>query len=179
MPNVSSGSVVIGSAREHDLPRLGEIERAAATLLAGHGPAALLLETSPLPDLERARQQGRLWVAYGDGLPIGFAYVKLLEPHVAHLEEIDVHPAHARRGVGTGLLRTVCDWSRRQNYRAVTLTTFRDVPWNMPFYARRGFKVVGSDQLSPALREILHAEAERGFDASRRVAMHCELPLGA
>jgi hypothetical protein len=27
----------------------------------------------------------------------------------------------------------------RRRYPAVTLTTFRDVPWNAPFYTRLGF----------------------------------------
>jgi hypothetical protein len=34
-------------------------------------------------------------------------------------------------------------------YPAVTLRTFRDVPWNGPFYLRRGFAVVDSAALSP------------------------------
>ena len=53
----------------------------------------------------------------------------------------------------------------------VTLTTFRDVPWNMPFYARLGFTVISAAQLSPALRARVQDEARRGLDPLTRVAM--------
>jgi GNAT superfamily N-acetyltransferase len=58
----------------------------------------------------------------------------------------------------------------------VTLTTFRDVPWNGPFYERLGFRVVAGAELSAALRAIADDETRRGLDPSRRVAM--ERPCG-
>ena len=69
-----------------------------------------------------------------------------------HLEEIDVHPDHSRRGVGTRLVLHVCEWAAGQEYQLVTLTTFRDVAWNMPWYARLGFAVVPPERLSTGLR---------------------------
>jgi hypothetical protein len=51
------------------------------------------------------------------------------------------------------------------------LTTFRDVPWNMPFYARVGFEVIPPEQLSPALCSVVEEESRRGLDRTRRVAM--------
>jgi predicted N-acetyltransferase YhbS len=91
--------------------------------------------------------------------------------HATHLEELDVHPDHGWRRLGTRLVRTVCEWASVRGYRAVTLTTFRDVPWNVPFYARLGFEEVPGALLSPALRAILEDEAKRGLARSRRVAM--------
>jgi hypothetical protein len=64
-----------------------------------------------------------------------------------------------------------CDWTRQHACPALTLTTFRDVPWNMPFYARLGFEEIPPDGLSPALRSVLEDEARRGFDLARRVTM--------
>ena len=48
-------------------------------------------------------------------------------------------PASMRQGVGTRLLDRACEWARGQGYDAITLTTFADIAWNGPFYARRGF----------------------------------------
>jgi ribosomal protein S18 acetylase RimI-like enzyme len=107
---------------------------------------------------------------------VGFAHVELIEPDAAHLEEIDVHPDHGRRGLGTQLVSAVCEWAAKQGYGSVTLTTFRDVPWNMPFYARLGFQVIRSDQLSPALAVVIADEARRGLPTASRVAMRRMTP---
>jgi predicted N-acetyltransferase YhbS len=102
---------------------------------------------------------------------VGFAHVEILEPTVAHLEEIDVRPEHGRRGLGRRLVRAVCTWAESNGYQAVTLTTFRDVAFNMPFYARLGFEVIPSEELSTALRVVVQDETRRGLDPGRRVTM--------
>ena len=56
-------------------------------------------------------------------------------------------------------------------YASVTLTTFRDVSWNMPFYAKLGFSVVPPHTLSAGLRAVVDDETRRGLDSSRRVVM--------
>lgn len=153
------------------MPLLRAIELAAARLLAGHVPESVLTETTSDEELKDAHARGRLWVALADDRPVGFADVKVLEPTVAHLEEIDVHPEHGRRGLGRRLVMAVCAWAASDGYRAVTLTTFRDIRWNMPFYARLGFEVIVPDELSPAWRSVIEDETIRGLDRARRVAM--------
>ena len=165
----------IRQARADDVVYLGPIELAAAQLLAGHAPESVLNETTDETELLIAQRQGLLWVALADDVPIGFAHLKLLEPEAVHLAEIDVHPDHGRRGIGTQLVRAVCDWAATNSYRYITLTTFRDVRWNMPFYARLGFEVIPSTGLTPALISIIEDEARRGLDTDRRVAMRIEL----
>jgi GNAT superfamily N-acetyltransferase len=161
----------ITAARREDLARLPAIELAAAQLLAGHAPPSVLTETTSLEVLEDARRAGHLWVALADDLPVAFAHVELVERDAAHLEEIDVHPRHGRRGLGTKLVLEVCQWADDKGYGAVTLTTFRDLPWNMPFYARLGFDVVAPARLSAPLRAIVEDETRRGLDPARRVVM--------
>src|SRR5262245_12532382 len=162
---------IITMARERDVGLLAAIELAAAMLLIGHAPASVLTETTSQDVLEKARRDGHLWVALVDDAPVGFAHVEVLEPHTVHLEEIDVSPEHGRRGLGTKLVMRVCEWSAKAGYRSVSLTTFRDVPWNMPFYVRLGFNVVPDSELSPALRGVVDDERRRGLDPSRRVVM--------
>ena len=158
------------------MPRIAPIELAAARLLVGHAPDAVLEEVTANEVLEAAQRDGRLWVALSDDVPVGFALVEMLEPDTVHLEEIDVHPDHGRRGLGTQLVRRVCQWAKTRGLGAVTLTTFRDVSWNMPFYARLGFEEVPADEFSPAIHETLDDEARRGLDPGRRVVMRWRSP---
>ncbi len=161
----------IAQARPEDLPRLPHVELAAAQLLRGHAPESVLNETTSQAELRKALGAGLLWVALADDEPVGFAHVELIDAVSAHLEEIDVLPAHGRRGLGTRLVMQVCTWAAASGYASVTLTTFRDVPWNMPFYARLGFRVVPPEELSPALRARVEDETRRGLDPSSRVVM--------
>ncbi len=57
----------------------------------------------------------------------------------AHLEQLSVSPEHAGRGIGRALLRAGCEWARANGYDEITLATYRDIPWNGPFYASEGF----------------------------------------
>lgn len=170
------GGYRIAVARPRDLPALGAIERSAAQLLRGHAPASVLEETTSESDFREAQSAGRLWLALADEVPVGLALVELLAPDLPHLEEVDVHPDHGRRGLGAALVRTVCDWARTSGYRELTLTTFRAVPWNMPFYRRFGFEEVPADEVRPELVAVVADETARGLDPHRRVVMRYRSP---
>jgi GNAT superfamily N-acetyltransferase len=165
----------IALARPTDLPLLPAIELAAARLLVGHAPESVLAEATSQEVLKRVQNDGHLWVALADDVPVGFARIEILERAAAHLDEIDVHPDHGRRGLGSKLVKAVCDWAAREGYSSVTLLTFRDVPWNMPFYARLGFEVVRANELSPELGALVQEETRRGLDPERRVVMRLSL----
>ena len=65
-------------------------------------------------------------------------------------------------------------WAAEKGYSAMTLTTYRDVAWNAPFYARRGFAVI--DDLPAGLAAIRAREQELGLDdVGPRVVMRREL----
>jgi GNAT superfamily N-acetyltransferase len=144
---------------------------AAAALLLGHAPESVLSETTAERDFREAQAQGRLWVALDGDVPVGFAHVEVFSTRAAHLEEVDVHPAHGRRGLGTRLVVAVREWAARSGYRELTLTTFREVPWNMPFYARLGFQEVPTGELTSDLMSVVRDETRRGLDPARRVVM--------
>ncbi len=73
--------------------------------------------------------------------PVGLCRMDAIEGIVpgAHLEQLSVHPDHAGRGIGRALLRAGCAWAAARGYAEITLATYRDVPWNGPFYASEGF----------------------------------------
>jgi len=161
----------IGPAHAADIDALPVIELAAAELLRGYAPDSVLTATTPPDTLGLAQREGRLWVARTDGIAVGFAQVDVLDSRTAHLEELDVLPDHGRRGLGTRLVEDVCRWAGSAGFESVTLTTFRDVPFNMPFYERLGLHTVPDAELSPALRRVVDNETRRGLDAWRRVVM--------
>jgi GNAT superfamily N-acetyltransferase len=174
--NVREGYAV-RSAVAADVPRLPEIERAAAVLFAEFGLADLFGRVlTPLEDLEQGLRMGRLWVATDpDDAPVGFALACVVGGN-AHLDEVDVLPEHGRRGVGAALVEAFLGWARESAFPGATLTTLRHVPWNAPFYERLGFRVLGQQELTPALSDLLRLEVERGLPAENRVAMY--KPLG-
>jgi hypothetical protein len=55
------------------------------------------------------------------------------------------------------------------------LTTYRDLSWNGPFYARLGFVEVDPQQAGPGHVEKLREEAEAGHDPARRCVMALRL----
>ena len=65
-------------------------------------------------------------------------------------------------------------WARGAGYRQVTLTTFRDVAWNAPFYARCGFRELPLADASPELLELRRLEGTHGLPNDRRILMRLE-----
>src|SRR5262249_4493876 len=152
---VSPADVRIRLARAAELPELQRVEREAGARFRGLGLLDHLLDHSlALTELSAHQRAGRVWVAAGaDERPLGFAVASVLDG-TAHLEELDVLPAAGRKGIGRRLVDTVCDWAKAQGFSAITLSTFRDVPWNGPFYERLGFRSLSPAELSPALRDV-------------------------
>ena len=124
-----------------------------------------------LTDLEAWRKAGRAWVTTDrDGHPVGFVVVDLIDGG-AHVEEISVLPQLGGKGHGMALMRHVEGWARRKGLATVTLTTFRDVPWNRPWYERRGYRVLAEDEWTPGLVARREEEAAHGLDPDQRVVM--------
>lgn len=163
---------------EH-VPALPAIELEAGQMLKGYAPDSVLAETTDGCTFADAVRDGRLWVALTGTRPVGFALVEMLADDLPHLEEIDVEPIHGRRGLGTALVRAVCEWATVSGYPMLTLTTFRSVPWNYPFYARLGFLAIPRKKLRPELAAVVSDEADRGLDPDTRVVMgyRCGTPL--
>jgi len=121
---------------------------------------------------------GHAWVAAEDDELVGFVIVDILDG-VPHIEEIDVALDRGERGHGTRLLDAVIDWARANNAPAITLTTFRDVPWNGPWYARHGFRVLAEHEITPELGARRRREEAEGLPAELRVTMRLALGDGA
>lgn len=163
---------VIRDAVAADLPHLPAIEAAAATLHASWlaDPSV----TTPVAELDAARARGHLMVAATAAAPVGFLVLEPLDGDL-FVAEVDVHPDHGRRGLGRRLMTAAADRARAAGAPRLVLTTMRDLPFNGPFYASLGFVAVPPDQLTPAWRAIVDAEARRGLPVARRDVMVLDL----
>ena len=101
---------------------------------------------------------------------VGFVMFAPL-PTRFYIEELDVLTAWAGRRIGAALLEQVDGLARKAGARRLVLSTFRDVPWNAPYYRRLGFDVIESGQLDAKLRAIRAAHVAHGLDESKRVFM--------
>jgi GNAT superfamily N-acetyltransferase len=167
--------VSVRRARQEDFGRLQAIQLAAGGAFRDVGMPAVA-DNPPLPkeSLTGYRQAGRAWVAadeYDD--PVGFVVVDVVD-ECAHIEQVSVHPAHARQRIGALLLDHVADWAKRHELHALTLITFRGVPWNAPYYERLGFRELSSAEVTPGLAVLLEHDVNQGTD-SARVSMRREL----
>lgn len=167
---------VIRVAREIDLPVLQDIERAALTVFVDWGRTEIGAYQPPtLEELGRHQQQARAWVAVNaHDRPVAYLLADIVDGN-AHIEQVSVHPSHARRGLGMALIEQAVAWAGQRGLGAVTLTTFTDVPWNAPYYERLGFRRLSGDELTPGLKAIRAREAAIGLDRWPRCCMRRDL----
>nr|WP_225311788.1 GNAT family N-acetyltransferase [Microbispora cellulosiformans] len=182
---------MIRQAEPADLAALPEIERAAD----GMFPPLGIVFPPGTTVVEECDNPARVIVAGRP--PVGFALIGVVDG-LTHLEQIAVHPGHANQGIGTRLLEAVCAITAMQaglaarttadptttamhtpaaraTAAAVTLTTFRDVPWNAPWYARRGFRVIPPHEWGPELSALVEHERALGIEVAPRVVMRKDL----
>ena len=167
--------VTIRVPRFDELESLRDIERLAGLLFADVGLTEVA-ENDPesVETLSGYLAPGRIWLIAEDDRPVGYGYVDVVDGH-AHLEQISVLPDRGRRGLGSRLLEHVGEWAVHGGYTAMTLTTFTDVPWNAPFYAKHHFHVMTEEEIGPQLRARRAHEGELGLDPARRVCMRRKL----
>jgi GNAT superfamily N-acetyltransferase len=175
MQTLGSG-YAIRSARVEELTLLAHIEQSAAVRFLDT-PYAFLVDAKPLPlDFVQQRfQAGQVWVAVDrEDTVIGFAVTREVDDTL-YLQEIDIDPKHGQKGLGYALVDTVRSWAKLSDYGVMSLSTFRDIPWNAPFYSKLGFRILDESELTAGFQQIRWQEREAGLPICDRVIMHCEL----
>lgn len=121
--------------------------------------------------LEDYQRDGRAWVSTDRAdYPVAYLLTVVVDA-AAHVQQVSVHPRHSGHRLGSALLDTAATWATRHHLESLTLTTFTEVPWNAPYYARLGFQALTDDELTDGLRRIRQEEAALGLDRWPRVAM--------
>ncbi len=104
-------------------------------------------------------QGAMIWIAERGGDAVGFIFAYELG-HLLMIGQMSVIPEAQGLGAGTQLLQAVEDEAREMGMKGLALATFRDVPWNGPFYAKRGFAIMPKTGLSPELAAIANSPSE-------------------
>lgn len=166
----------IRPAREDELTRLQYIERSAGTLFARIG-MSFVADDDP-PSIDALREfvgAGRAWVGTDDtDRPVAYLLADVVDAN-AHLDQVSVHGDFIHRGIGTALLARMVEWAQARGLPTITLTTYTEVPWNGPYYERRGFRYLTDDELTPGLKAIRAAEIAHGLDQWPRACMRRDL----
>lgn len=174
-PSLPDGITLCPTTVEH-IDVLPDIERSAARLFSTL-PAFAWIADAPVQDRHQHRARadsGNSWVACHHQQPVGFILTEPLDDAL-FIVELSVCQSWQGKGIGGWLIDTVADSARQRGMRALTLTTFLQVPWNAPYYARRGFKVTEDAAMTPALREKREAEIAHGLARELRCAMRLTL----
>jgi ribosomal protein S18 acetylase RimI-like enzyme len=164
-------------ARAADLRHIAPIEDAGGPQFRDHFGESIepILLSPALDGRQRAAEPGFLLVAAPDeqSPPVGFVHVLEIDGH-AHLEQLSVLPEHQRRGIGAELTRAAMAEARAQGFDRLSLCTYRDVPWNGPFYRSVGFAEV--TDLAPYEQRLRQKERDLGLDINGvRVVMSVAL----
>jgi GNAT superfamily N-acetyltransferase len=160
-----------------DAPLLPAVEQSAGTAFRDIPSLAWVAD---LPDQPVEKHLVRIatgtsWIAIEDaGLVIGFVIAEPVGSEF-HIDELAVRRERQRSGCGRALLNEALTWAGTRGFVTATLTTFRDVPWNEPFYRRMGFRLLAGGEIGHRLEEELLGEVERGLPRERRCAMRLDL----
>lgn len=116
-------------------------------------------------------KKGVAWVAVDNSdAPIGFINGEPLDDYL-HIWEMSVSQGCQGKGIGRSLMDKAKEHARSNGYKGLTLTTFRDVPWNDRFYTSAGFSLLQPQEVSSALTKLLEDEVKAGLPGDRRCAM--------
>ena len=159
-------------ARPEDADHLPAIERAAGQLFADDPDLAEIDfdEVWTRAEHRKLIAKGHCLTAFVGDEIAGFLTAEPFRREL-HIWEMSVHPARQRCGIGAGLLRACMIDARNSGFSALTLTTFRDIAWNGPFYKRLGFAEITDFETHQRLADALAEEVEDGLPQARRCAM--------
>jgi GNAT superfamily N-acetyltransferase len=165
----------IRGAQDADVPRLREIEVRAGKAFYSVGMPAVAEDEPPSVDiLLEYIDADRAWVAESDDAVAAYLLADVTGRD-AHIAQVSVDPLWRGRGLGSDLVDHVERWAAGRGLAAVTLTTFRDVPWNAPYYRRLGFTEVPAEG---PLAAVVALEEKLGLDPGSRVCMRRPVRTG-
>jgi N-acetylglutamate synthase-like GNAT family acetyltransferase len=142
--------------RPDEVEAIRAIDVAARTRYAGR-PGFEHPATAPGVSAERLAS-GRVTVAELDGVPVGFALTHPADG-LLYLATIAVLPDAGHHRVGAALLDAAGAIAFESGLPAVVLATFREPPWNGPWFRRQGFAPMPAAAIGPELGAILARHA--------------------
>jgi len=163
---------MLRAARPEEIALLPQIENAADEQYVRVGLRRVLaMPPASVTSLEHGRRHGMLWVATSPlNRVVGFALMNL-PGGTAWLDQLSVLPRWQGRGLGASLIDRTAERARELGHDMLYLSTYLDVPWNAPFYARRGFAPLPRGAWPTAFRRQFMIENSHGHPPWRRTIM--------
>lgn len=156
-----------------DASLLLSIERSAAQAFRALEGLSWLADSPPMP-VERHLElieRSTCWVAIdAENRPQGFLSADIYGRDL-HIYELSVRHTLQGQGIGRQLVQAAQAYVEINGLHALTLTTFKHVPWNAPFYSRLGFQIESDQYVDARLSTLLNEEYEHGFPVGSRCAM--------
>lgn len=166
---MSDYSIELGRA-EH-ARELQAIERAAGARFASIDMADVARgEPTPTTILEDRARSSQLYIAVARDRGLAGFLIWSPKDGRAYIEEVSVHPDHAGHRLAARMIDRLAAHVRGK-LAALSLATFRDVPWNAPYYAKLGFVELPREGAGPAHEQSWRRQAEDGLDMTRRLFM--------
>ena len=161
---ISMNAYKLRNARADEIVQMQTIDLESSELFRGTG----LIEFGPDEQLEPIPED-RLRQAFGDQLiwvaadaedrPVGFCMCADMGPDL-YLDQVSVLTTHGKQGLGAQLVQRAIEEASNRKHKRVTLSTFRDVPWNGPFYQRLGFKEISPRRYTDWQKDIVERQKE-------------------
>lgn len=162
-----------------EISMLKEVEEDASDLFKSSPELAFVLDypARDVGEYEEFVRSGSALVSDGAFGISGFILLGVVDGR-GHIWELSVRMAFQRQGVGRHLIDAGCRWAESRGYDELTLTTFRDAPWNAPAYARLGFKVLQPGDIRAQLGAVVEHERAIGLARAARIAMKLSVSAG-
>jgi ribosomal protein S18 acetylase RimI-like enzyme len=162
----------IRPTRREDAELLPDVERSAGRAFLSLPDLAWIASDS-VQSVERHLELiagGYAWTAIENAVPVGFISAEKAGDAL-HIWELAVHAGFQGRGIGRALIEHAANAAKADALRTVTLTTFRDVAWNEPFYRKLGFRTLPAEAMPNRIRAILDNEVAHGLPREKRCGM--------
>ena len=169
---VLSDGYAIRPYRPEDAAALASVETRASGLFAEYGFPSLVPNPPTTPQALHAfvSAHATFVVTEAEKGPVGYAVLHPLDRFL-HLRELAVDPDHGRRGLGSALVRLAIAKCVEEGRAGVSLSTFRGLPFNEPFYAVHGFIEYPLNEAPPPLARQFFAELPPGISPETRLLM--------
>ena len=142
-------------AKKNEISQLPSIEKSADLLFE----EAEIRNLPPAAGVEALRSSKCILVIGNP--PKGFIRIDEVGSN-AHIEQLSVGRNSMGKGLGGKLLEAGIDWAKEKGYSRITLITFKNIPWNGPFYKKHGFHELSN--ISDCLKKLRKHEKEIGLD---------------
>lgn len=130
-----------------------------------------------------SQPENRYWLAFVDGLPVGYAKLKAPSPHPSltaqnpvQLQKIYVLRDFLANGIGIPLLDAAREAAVAQGADAMWLSVLKENARAIRFYAKHGFDMIGEDTFTIGAQTFDFSVLAKSFNPGQQTPARYEPP---